>query len=122
MGCEVITGAAALETVTGTAEDVVRLPAASRATAAAASNAICGVAMVTVVLRDDDEEGGRSGVAGYVPIATRVRGQSPDSASRSTPDGALASFPLAALPGKRPGSYLIEDLAIDCTGRKLVPV
>ena len=30
---------------------------------------------VTVVLRDDDEEGGRSGVAGYVPIATRVRGQ-----------------------------------------------
>ena len=29
----------------------------------------------TVVLRDDDEEGGRAGVSGYVPIATRVRGQ-----------------------------------------------
>ena len=30
---------------------------------------------VTVVLRDDDEDGGRAGVAGYVPIATRVRGR-----------------------------------------------
>ena len=29
---------------------------------------------VTVVLRDDDEEGGRAGIAAYVPIATRVRG------------------------------------------------
>ncbi len=28
------------------------------------------------------------------------------------PDGALAQFPLAALPGQRPGTYLIEDLAI----------
>jgi CHAT domain-containing protein/tetratricopeptide (TPR) repeat protein len=28
------------------------------------------------------------------------------------PDGALASFPLAALPGERPGTYLLEDLAI----------
>jgi CHAT domain-containing protein/Tfp pilus assembly protein PilF len=28
------------------------------------------------------------------------------------PDGALCRFPLAALPGKRPGSYLIEELAI----------
>ncbi len=29
-----------------------------------------------------------------------------------SPDGLLGQFPLAALPGKRPGSYLIEDLAI----------
>jgi CHAT domain-containing protein len=29
-----------------------------------------------------------------------------------SPDGALAAFPLAALPGSRPGSYLIEDLAV----------
>src|SRR5206468_1683486 len=28
------------------------------------------------------------------------------------PDGALGRFPFAALPGSRPGSYLIEDLAI----------
>jgi CHAT domain-containing protein/tetratricopeptide (TPR) repeat protein len=28
------------------------------------------------------------------------------------PDGALVRFPFAALPGERPGSYLIEDLAI----------
>jgi tetratricopeptide (TPR) repeat protein len=28
------------------------------------------------------------------------------------PDGALAQFPLAALPGHRPGTYLVEDLAI----------
>jgi CHAT domain-containing protein/Tfp pilus assembly protein PilF len=28
------------------------------------------------------------------------------------PDGILARIPVAALPGKRPGSYLIEDLAI----------
>ena len=30
---------------------------------------------VTIILRDDDEEGARSGVAGYVPIMTRLRGQ-----------------------------------------------
>ena len=36
----------------------------------------------TVVLRDDDEEGGRAGVAGYVPIATRVRGQREDTTGR----------------------------------------
>ena len=30
---------------------------------------------VTVVLRDDDDEAARAGVSGYVPIATRVRGQ-----------------------------------------------
>ena len=29
-----------------------------------------------------------------------------------SPDGILGKFPLAVLPGKRPGSYLIEDLAI----------
>ena len=29
-----------------------------------------------------------------------------------SPDGNLARFPLAALPGKKPGSYLIEDYAI----------
>jgi len=28
------------------------------------------------------------------------------------PDGALVYFPLAALPGRRPGTYLVEDLAI----------
>jgi tetratricopeptide (TPR) repeat protein/CHAT domain-containing protein len=28
------------------------------------------------------------------------------------PDGSLSYFPFAALPGERPGSYLIEDLAI----------
>jgi CHAT domain-containing protein/tetratricopeptide (TPR) repeat protein len=28
------------------------------------------------------------------------------------PDGALLYFPLAALPGRRPGTYLLEDLAI----------
>ncbi len=28
------------------------------------------------------------------------------------PDGSLSFFPFAALPGRRPGSYLIEDLAI----------
>jgi len=28
------------------------------------------------------------------------------------PDGALTQFPLAALPGRRPGTYLLEDLAI----------
>ena len=28
------------------------------------------------------------------------------------PDGALTYFPLAALPGHRPGTYLVEDLAI----------
>ena len=38
------------------------------------------------------------------------------------PDGALNRFPFAALPGSRPGSYLIEDLAIGyvASGRKLV--
>jgi transcriptional regulator with GAF, ATPase, and Fis domain len=30
---------------------------------------------VTIILRDDDEEGARSGVAGYVPVMTRLRGQ-----------------------------------------------
>jgi Nif-specific regulatory protein len=35
---------------------------------------------VTVVLRDDDEEGARAGVSGYVPIATRVRGQTQSAA------------------------------------------
>jgi len=29
------------------------------------------------------------------------------------PDGALLYFPLAALPGRRPGTYLVEDVAID---------
>ena len=30
---------------------------------------------VTIVLREDDEEGGRPGASGYVPVMTRVRGQ-----------------------------------------------
>ena len=29
-----------------------------------------------------------------------------------SPDGALDRFPLAALPGKKEGTYLIEDVAI----------
>jgi len=29
-----------------------------------------------------------------------------------SPDGVLGQFPLAALPGKKPGSYLLEELAI----------
>jgi len=29
-----------------------------------------------------------------------------------SPDGLLTLFPLAALPGRRPGTYLVEDLAI----------
>jgi CHAT domain-containing protein len=39
-----------------------------------------------------------------------------------SPDGALTAFPFAALPGSRPGSYLIEDLAIGyvASGRQLV--
>ena len=34
-----------------------------------------------------------------------------------SPDGSLACFPLATLPGKRPGTYLIEELSI-----ALIPV
>jgi Nif-specific regulatory protein len=34
-----------------------------------------GATHVTIVLREDDEEGTREGAAGYVPIVTRVRGQ-----------------------------------------------
>ena len=37
---------------------------------------------VTIVLRDDDEEGARQGASGYVPVMTRVRGQ---DAPPSTP-------------------------------------
>jgi CHAT domain-containing protein len=38
------------------------------------------------------------------------------------PDGALVRFPFAALPGSRPGSYLVEDLAIGyvASGRQAV--
>ena len=38
------------------------------------------------------------------------------------PDGGLAQFPFAALPGSRPGTYLLEDLAIGyvTSGRQLV--
>jgi CHAT domain-containing protein/Tfp pilus assembly protein PilF len=38
------------------------------------------------------------------------------------PDGPLAYFPLAALPGHRPGTYLVEDLAIGyvSSARRLV--
>jgi CHAT domain-containing protein len=32
------------------------------------------------------------------------------------PDGALCLVPLAALPGKRPGSYLLEDVAVGTVG------
>ena len=40
------------------------------------------------------------------------------------PDGALMAFPFAALPGVRPSSYLIEDLAIGyvASGRRLIDV
>jgi CHAT domain-containing protein/tetratricopeptide (TPR) repeat protein len=39
-----------------------------------------------------------------------------------SPDGALSYFPLAALPGRRSGAYLLEDLAIGyvSSGRRLV--
>jgi tetratricopeptide (TPR) repeat protein len=37
------------------------------------------------------------------------------------PDGALARVPLAALPGRRPGSYLIEDLALGYVASGLRP-
>ena len=39
-------------------------------------------------------------------------------------DGALTQFPFAALPGRRPGSYLLEDLAIGyiASGRQLVEI
>jgi CHAT domain-containing protein len=38
------------------------------------------------------------------------------------PDGALMAFPFAALPGSRPGSYLVEDLALGyvASGRQAV--
>jgi transcriptional regulator with GAF, ATPase, and Fis domain len=35
---------------------------------------------VTIVLRDDDDEGAKTGVSGYVPVVTRVRGQDSPSA------------------------------------------
>jgi tetratricopeptide (TPR) repeat protein len=40
------------------------------------------------------------------------------------PDGALCRFPLVALPGRRPGTYLVEDLAIGyvLSGRQVVEV
>jgi tetratricopeptide (TPR) repeat protein len=39
------------------------------------------------------------------------------------PDGALVGLPFAALPGSRPGSYLVEDLAIGyvSSGRQAAP-
>jgi CHAT domain-containing protein len=39
-----------------------------------------------------------------------------------SPDGPLARFPFAALPGSKPGSYLLEDLAIAyvTSGRQIV--
>jgi transcriptional regulator with GAF, ATPase, and Fis domain len=40
---------------------------------------------VTVVLRDDDDDGARAGVAGYVPIATRVRSRKDDGRSTTEP-------------------------------------
>jgi CHAT domain-containing protein/Tfp pilus assembly protein PilF len=38
------------------------------------------------------------------------------------PDGRLSAFPFAALPGRKPGSYLVEDLAIGyvASGRQAV--
>jgi transcriptional regulator with GAF, ATPase, and Fis domain len=36
---------------------------------------------VTIILRDDDEEGAKSGVAGYVPVMTRLRNQEGPQAS-----------------------------------------
>ncbi len=50
---------------------------------------------VTVVLRDDDEEGGRAGVAGYVPIATRVRDQRGDSTSGVSRREPIAPIPIS---------------------------
>jgi Nif-specific regulatory protein len=41
----------------------------------AAFGLVPGATHVTVILREDDDEGGREGAVGYVPIVTRVRGQ-----------------------------------------------
>ncbi|MGH7439821.1 MAG: sigma 54-interacting transcriptional regulator, partial [Polyangiaceae bacterium] len=43
---------------------------------AAALSLVTGATHVTVVLREDDDDGGRRGSAAYLPIVTRVRGQS----------------------------------------------
>ncbi|MGO9832638.1 MAG: sigma 54-interacting transcriptional regulator [Polyangiaceae bacterium] len=41
----------------------------------AAFGLVPGATHVTVILREDDDEGGREGAVGYVPVVTRVRGQ-----------------------------------------------
>ncbi|MEK6247718.1 MAG: CHAT domain-containing protein, partial [Planctomycetales bacterium] len=43
------------------------------------------------------------------PLETHLDGV---TAVLVSPDGALASFPFAALPGKKPGTYLIEDMPV----------
>ena len=45
----------------------------------------------------------------WQPLATHLADA---GAVLVSPDGALARFPMAALPGKEPGSYLIEDLPL----------
>jgi CHAT domain-containing protein/tetratricopeptide (TPR) repeat protein len=45
----------------------------------------------------------------WLPLEPHVAGVATVIVS---PDGSLARFPLAALPGKQPGTYLIEDLAV----------
>jgi CHAT domain-containing protein len=45
----------------------------------------------------------------WEPLAAAVKGSTRVLLS---PDGALARFPLAALPGQEPGSYLLEEVAI----------
>jgi Nif-specific regulatory protein len=41
----------------------------------AAFGLVHGATHVTVILREEDDDGGRDGAAGYIPIVTRVRGQ-----------------------------------------------
>ena len=45
----------------------------------------------------------------WEPLKPRLKGA---TSVLVVPDGFLMYFPLAALPGRRPGTYLVEDLAI----------
>ncbi len=49
----------------------------------------------------------------WEPLMPHLEG---DTTVLVAPDGALAYFPFAALPGRRPGTYLLEDLAIGYAG------
>jgi CHAT domain-containing protein len=46
----------------------------------------------------------------WAPLKPHVEGA---TSVLVAPDGPVTTFPLAALPGRRPGTYLVEDLAID---------